>query len=149
MAQFFHSWGITVPIWMTSWRQIKHTTTYSNSKRRKPRRETTTLSRLSTHPHYSNVLRLQQWLWGCMPFIHAFLSNLFRIEQLTNLYKTDGCFQEAIFNFAETCGILSLIAKLLTIMTFTVYPPPSPWRWVLCLLTKIKKPYHFHICFII
>lgn len=43
-----------------------------------------TSSGLSSHLHQWNTLQTQQCLYGCMPRIHAFLSNLFRAEQPTN-----------------------------------------------------------------
>lgn len=40
---------------------------------------THTSSGLSSHLHQWNTLQMQQCLHGCMPCIHAFLGNLFRV----------------------------------------------------------------------
>lgn len=46
---------------------------------------THTSSGLSSHLHQWNTLQTQQCLHGCMPCIHAFLSNLFRVRTADKL----------------------------------------------------------------
>lgn len=103
-----------------------------------------------THTHYLSVLQLQEPLYRYMPCIHALLSNLFRTELLTNLYTTDGCCQENHSLYVRLAWRICPEHDMWNLpgyYDFTVHPPPTPLsrRYILCLLTKIRIPYHTHM----
>lgn len=103
-----------------------------------------------THPHYLSILQLQEPLYRYMPCIHALLSNLFRTELLTNLYTTDGCFQENHSLYVRLAWRICPEHDLWNLpgyYDFTVHPHHSLIQeiHILCLLTKIQIPYHTHM----
>lgn len=58
-------------------------------------------------------------LYGCMPCIHEFIPNLFRIELLTNLYTTDGLLSE---DNRRLCSIPGLITTFTEHRGRLLYP---------------------------
>lgn len=60
-----------------------------------------------TH-RYSNMSQTQQCLCRCIPRIHAYLSNLFRAEQLTDLLQKQATFITNVCHLKKQTGQKSM-----------------------------------------